>query len=90
MAGVRFTDLQSRQLEFLDLDVFQMCTLSFEFIPIKSLAAMGSSAPGSCVRHSTVPSRDHGRPPSTDGSGLSQCDNASRYHLTGCEHLSDR
>jgi len=29
MAGVRFTDLQSRQLEFLDLDVFQMCTLSF-------------------------------------------------------------
>src|SRR5262249_20983294 len=49
-----------------------------EFIPIKSLAATGSDAPGSCAGHSTVPSRDRGRPPSTGGSGLSQCDNASR------------
>jgi len=43
-----------------------------EFIPIKSLAAMGSGAPGSYVRHSRVPSPDHGHPVSTGASGLSQ------------------
>src|SRR5436309_15683909 len=42
----------------------------FEFIPIKSLAAMGSGAPGSYAGHSRVPSRDRGRRPSTAGSGL--------------------
>jgi hypothetical protein len=43
---------------------------SFEFITIKPLAATESSAPGSCVGHSRVPSPDRGRPPSTDGCGL--------------------
>src|SRR5215813_9624606 len=47
-----------------------------EFIPIKSLAATGSGAPGSCAGHSTVPSPHHGRLLSTGGSGLSRCDNA--------------
>ncbi len=42
----------------------------FEFIPIKSSVAMGSGAPGSYAGHSRVPSPDHERPPSTDGSGL--------------------
>ena len=51
--------------------------LPIEFIPIKSWAARGSGAPGNCAGHSRVPSRDRGRPPSTAGSGLSQCDNAS-------------
>jgi hypothetical protein len=50
-----------------------------EFIPIKPLVARVRGAPGSCAGHSRVPSRDHGRPPSTAGSGLSQCDSASRY-----------
>src|SRR2546427_1052999 len=48
-----------------------------EFIPIKSWAARGAGAPGNCAGHSRAPSRDRGRPPSTAGSGLSQCDNAS-------------
>src|SRR5215831_14903602 len=39
-----------------------------EFIPIKSLVAKDSGAPGSYGKHSTVPSRDHGRPASRDGS----------------------
>src|SRR5215813_9928388 len=43
-----------------------------EFIPIKSLAAMASGAPGSCAGHSTVPSPDHGRLLSTGGCGLSR------------------
>ena len=47
-----------------------------EFIPIKSLAAKGSGAPGNCAGHSRVPSPDRGRPPSTGGSGLSRCDSA--------------
>jgi len=47
-----------------------------EFIPIKPWAARGSGAPGNCAGHSRAPSRDRGRPPSTGGSGLSQCDNA--------------
>src|SRR2546427_4867701 len=50
---------------------------SIEFIPIKSWAARGSGAPGNCAGHSRAPSRDRGCPPSTAGSGLSQCDNAS-------------
>ena len=49
---------------------------SIEFIPIKLLAAMDSSAPGSCAGHNRVPSPDRGRPPSTSGSGLSQCGSA--------------
>jgi hypothetical protein len=40
------------------------------FIPIKSLAATGSSAPESYAGHNRVPSRDRGCPPSTDGCGL--------------------
>src|SRR5215475_10254063 len=47
-----------------------------EFIPIKSWVTKGSDAPGNCARHSTVPSRDHGCPPSTGESGLSQYDTA--------------
>jgi predicted ATPase len=47
-----------------------------EFIPIKSWVTKGSGAPGSCAGHNRVPSRDRGRPPSTDGSGLSQCGSA--------------
>jgi hypothetical protein len=43
---------------------------TFEFIPIKSLAAMGSDGPGSYAGHSRVPSRDHGYPLSIDGSDL--------------------
>src|SRR5205823_1083741 len=35
-----------------------MKTGIFEFIPIKPLAATGSSAPGSCAGHGTVPSPD--------------------------------
>src|SRR4029450_2219582 len=53
-----------------------------EFIPIKSWVTKGSGAPGSCAGHNRVPSRDRGRPPSTDGSGLSQCGSASHY----CSH----
>jgi transposase-like protein len=49
---------------------------TFEFIPIKPLAATDSSAPGSCAGHSRVPSPDRGRPPSTGGSDLSQCGSA--------------
>src|SRR5262245_60326434 len=49
---------------------------TIEFIPITPLAAMGSSAPGSCAGHSRVPSRDHGPPASTGGAGLSRCDSA--------------
>ena len=47
-----------------------------EFIPIKSWVTKGSGAPGSCAGHSTVPSPDRGRPLSTGGCGLSQCDTA--------------
>ena len=43
---------------------------TLKFIPIKPLVAKGSDAPGSCAGHSTVPSRDHGRPVSRGGSGL--------------------
>src|SRR5215510_7620915 len=43
---------------------------SVEFIPIKSLVATGSSAPGSCAGHSRVPSPDRGRLLSPGGSGL--------------------
>jgi hypothetical protein len=100
MAGLRFIELQSRPLEFLDftsvtLDEFQQLVPPFEaafharmaawrmdgkprtarrftveFIPIKSWAARGSGAPGNCAGHSRAPSRDRGRPLSTDGSGL--------------------
>jgi hypothetical protein len=49
---------------------------TLEFIPIKSWASRGSGAPGNCAGHSRAPSRDRGRPPSTGGSDLSQCDNA--------------
>src|SRR5262249_9949934 len=52
---------------------------SLEFIPIKSLAATGSDEHGSYAAHSRFPSPDRGHPPSTDGSGLSRCDSASRY-----------
>jgi hypothetical protein len=48
----------------------------FEFIPIKSLAATGSDAPGNYAGHSRVPSPSHGRPASIGASGLSQCDSA--------------
>jgi transposase len=41
-----------------------------EFIPIKSWVTKDAGAPGSCARHSRVPSRDRGRRPSTDGCGL--------------------
>jgi hypothetical protein len=41
-----------------------------EFIPIKPSVARVADAPGSCAGHSTVPSPDRGRPPSTGGSGL--------------------
>jgi streptogramin lyase len=43
---------------------------TFEFIPVKSSVATGSGAPGSCGGRSRVPSRDHGRQPSTGGCGL--------------------
>jgi hypothetical protein len=49
---------------------------ALEFIPIKSWVTKGSGAPGSCAGHNRVPSRDRGRPPSTAGSGLSQCGSA--------------
>jgi hypothetical protein len=45
-------------------------TFKFEFIPIKPLAATGSSAPGSCAGHSRVPSPDHGYLSSTGAAGL--------------------
>src|SRR5919197_2340019 len=48
-----------------------------EFIPIKSWAARDSGAPGNCEGHSRAPSRDHGYPPSTGGSGPSRCGSAS-------------
>jgi len=41
--------------------------LALEFIPIKSSAATGSGAPGSCAGHSRVPSPDRGYPSSTGG-----------------------
>ena len=43
---------------------------TLEFIPIKPLAATGSGGPGSYAGHSRFPSRHHGRPASTGGSGL--------------------
>ena len=43
---------------------------AIEFIRIKPSVAMESGAPGSCGGRSRVPSRDHGRPPSTGGCGL--------------------
>src|SRR5262249_45167199 len=49
----------------------------FEFIPIKSWVTKGSGAPGNCAVRNRAPSRDHGCPPSTGGSGLSQSDSAS-------------
>ncbi len=49
---------------------------TFEFIPIKSLAATDSSVPGSCAGHSRVPSPDHGCLASTGVSGLSRYDTA--------------
>src|SRR6266446_6720452 len=50
--------------------------LSFEFIPIKPLAATDSSVPGSCAGHNRVPSPDHGCLASTGVSGLSRYDTA--------------
>src|SRR6058998_2170070 len=47
-----------------------------EFISIKSLAATGSNAPGSCAGHSSVPSPARGPPPSTDACGPSRSDSA--------------
>ena len=44
-----------------------MGVLSLEFIPIKPLAATGSSGPGSYAGHSRFPSRHPGRPASTGG-----------------------
>jgi transposase len=41
-----------------------------EFIPIKSSAATGSDAPGSCAGHSRVPSPDRESPSSTAAAGL--------------------
>src|SRR5262250_643216 len=38
---------------------------TIEFISIKPLAATGSGAPGSCARHSRVPSPDRAHPAST-------------------------
>ena len=49
---------------------------NIEFIPIKSSVATGSGALGGYAGHSRVPSPDRERPLSTDGSDLSQCDNA--------------
>ena len=43
---------------------------TLEFIPIKSLAAKGSDEHGSYAGHNRVPSRHHGRSPSTGGAGL--------------------
>jgi DNA-binding transcriptional MocR family regulator len=48
----------------------QSTTRALEFIPIKPLAATGSGAPGNYAGHSRFPSRHHGRPASTSGSGL--------------------
>ena len=45
---------------------------TFEFIPITSWVTTGAGAPGNCAGRNRVPSRDRGRPASTDGSGLSQ------------------
>src|SRR5678815_2431259 len=56
--------------------VLHVSPTTVEFIPIKSWAARGAGAPGNCAGHSRAPSRDRGRPLSTGGSGLSQCDNA--------------
>jgi hypothetical protein len=52
------------------LDVYGNLEDTGEFIPIKPLAATGSSAPGSCAGHSRVPSPDRGRLLSTGGCGL--------------------
>src|SRR2546427_10415160 len=41
-----------------------------KFISIKPSAATGSDGPGSYAGHNRLPSRDHGRPASTDGCGL--------------------
>src|SRR5262245_17668953 len=49
-----------------------------EFIPIKSLAAKGSGEHGSYAGHNRFPSPDREHPPSTNGSGPSRCDSASR------------
>src|SRR5215469_14640441 len=46
----------------------------FELIPIKSLAATGSTAPGSCAGHSRAPSPDHGPLVSTGGAGPARGD----------------
>jgi hypothetical protein len=43
---------------------------TFEFIPIKSLAATGSGVPGSWAGHSRSPSPDRGYPSSTGEVGL--------------------
>src|SRR5437773_1159888 len=53
------------------VDMLLIVTINgFEFIPIKSLVAKGSGAPGSYVGRSRCPSPDRGRPSSTGGSGL--------------------
>ena len=44
--------------------------IASDFIPITSLTATESSAPGSYGAHSRVPSRHRGHPPSINGSGL--------------------
>src|SRR5215510_9538842 len=63
--------------DVLERVIFFLPAITLEFIPIKPLAATDASARGSCAGHNRVPSPDRGRPPSTAGSGLSQCDNAS-------------
>jgi hypothetical protein len=54
----------------------KLSAMSIEFISIKSLAATGSNAPGSCVGHSRVPSPDREHPPSTNECGPSRYDSA--------------
>jgi Transposase DDE domain len=61
---LRFERIQQRHYGM------KLLAYTFEFIPIKSSVATGSGAPGSCGGRSRVPSRNHGRPPSTGGCGL--------------------
>jgi transposase, IS5 family len=65
-----FRDRQDAEQAQTKLQALWHEAFTHEFIPLKSSVATGSGAPGSCGGRSRVPSRDHGRPPSTGGCGL--------------------
>src|SRR5499426_436042 len=77
--GFDFSVLSEFRDRLLASSAEELLLDKLEFIPIKSLAATGSDEHGSYAAHSRFPSPDRGHPPSTDGSGLSRCDSASRY-----------